>query len=193
MTDNGLRMRLKMARWQNYIMARSSRIPILKSLYFAIMLFMTPLWTLPLYSQQPMPAVGDTIRDIYVGAWVQNAPESGKAFHGQPVLLEFWSTWCRPCLAAVPHLNELHKEFGDRMQFVAITQETKTTAAPTLKKHPMRSAVAVDTEQGTTHKVFGVFVIPRTYILSPDRVVLWTGHPTRLTSGKLRELLEMLP
>ncbi|MCB2205870.1 TlpA family protein disulfide reductase [bacterium] len=141
-------------------------------------------------AQRKMPAVGDTVRGIYIGSWVANAPESGEAFHGKPVLLEFWATWCKPCMHAVPHLNELQKEFGDRVQFVAISQERASTAAKTLKKHPMRAAVGVDTEQGTTHKVFGVHVIPRTFVLSADRVVLWTGHPTRLTAEKLQSLLE---
>jgi thiol-disulfide isomerase/thioredoxin len=143
------------------------------------------------FSQRPsMPAVGDTVKGIYVGAWVQNAPEGGEAFHGRPVLLEFWSTWCKPCIAAIPHLNDLEKEFGDRVQFIAITQERASTAAKFLEKKTMRAAVAADTEQGTTHKVFGVSVIPRTYVLSADRVVLWTGHPTKLSRGLLSKLLE---
>jgi len=137
-----------------------------------------------------MPAVGDTVKGIYVGAWVQNAPESGEAFHGRPVLLEFWSTWCKPCIAAIPHLNDLQKEFGDRVQFVAITQERAVTAEKFAAKTEMRAAVAADTEQGTTHKVFGVSVIPRTFVLSADRVVLWTGHPTKLSRELLSKLID---
>ncbi|PLX32942.1 MAG: hypothetical protein C0600_01300 [Ignavibacteria bacterium] len=143
-------------------------------------------------AQTKMPAVGDTVRGVYVGEWLQNAPPDSAAFAGKPVLLEFWATWCRPCLAAVPHLNELHDEFGDAFRFIAITQEPRAVAAPILKNVQMKSAVVSDTKQGTTHKVFGVWVIPRTYILSADRVVLWTGHPTRLTREILQKLLDSL-
>ena len=129
---------------------------------------------------------GDTAKGIFVGAWVKDAPEGGEALHGRPVVLEFWSTWCKPCIAAFPHINELADAFSDRYQFVAITQETRRTVEPFLEKHDLRTAVAVDTEQGTTHKVFGVWAIPRTFVLSPKSVVLWTGHPTKLT----REMLE---
>ena len=129
---------------------------------------------------------GDTAKGIFVGAWVKDAPEGGEALHGKPVVLEFWSTWCKPCIAAFPHINELADEFSDRIQFVSISQESRGTVAPFLEKHDMRTAVAVDTEQGTTHKVFGVWAIPRTFVLSRDGVVLWTGHPTKLS----REMLE---
>jgi thiol-disulfide isomerase/thioredoxin len=132
-------------------------------------------------------AVDDTARGIFVGAWLQKAPESGEALHGLPVVLEFWSTWCKPCIAAFPHINALADAFSDRFQFISISQESRTTVEPFLKKHDMHTSVAVDTEQGTTHKVFGVWAIPRTFVLSTEGVVLWTGHPTKLTAEMLAE------
>ena len=32
---------------------------------------------------------------------------------GKPVVLDFWATWCRPCRAAMPHLDQIQKRFGD--------------------------------------------------------------------------------
>lgn len=133
---------------------------------------------------------GDTAKGIFVAAWVKDAPEGGEALHGRPVVLEFWSTWCKPCIAAFPHINGLADEFSDRIQFVSISQESRGTVAPFLEKHDMRTAVAVDTEQGTTHKVFGVWAIPRTFVLSRDGVVLWTGHPTKLSKEMLRDFIK---
>ncbi|MFA6232787.1 MAG: TlpA disulfide reductase family protein [Bacteroidota bacterium] len=149
------------------------------------------LSTTAIAQQKPRTlSVGDTAKGIFIGAWLQNAPESGEAFHGRPVVLEFWSTWCKPCIAAFPHINALADAFSDRIQFISISQESGTTVKPFLEKHDMHTAVAIDTEQGTTHRIFGVWAIPRTFVLSPQGVVMWTGHPTSLNGEMLEKFLK---
>ncbi|MBE0643350.1 MAG: TlpA family protein disulfide reductase [Bacteroidetes bacterium] len=153
----------------------------------AILIPLSPMMA----QQQPRTLVaGDTARGIFIGAWLKNTPASGKALDGRPVVLEFWSTWCKPCIAAFPHINELADAFSDRYQFISISQESRRTVEPFLEKHDMHTAVAVDTEQGTTHKVFGVWAIPRTFVLSPVGIVLWTGHPTKLSAEMLVRFVE---
>jgi peroxiredoxin len=43
-----------------------------------------------------------------------------KDFEGKVVLLDFWATWCSPCLEELPRLKELYKTFGQNKQFVMI-------------------------------------------------------------------------
>ena len=46
-------------------------------------------------------------------------PQSGK-----PLVIEFWASWCGPCVKLFPHLNKLHGELvGTGIQFVALTRE----------------------------------------------------------------------
>ena len=48
-------------------------------------------------------------------------------FHGQVVVLDFWATWCSPCIESVPHLNALVIEFEDKpVKFVSITYEPES-------------------------------------------------------------------
>ncbi|MFZ1728713.1 MAG: TlpA disulfide reductase family protein [Bacteroidota bacterium] len=158
---------------------------------YSIIVFVLLMVSSAVGQQKPRTAVvGDTVKGIYVGSWLQKAPEGGEAMHGMPVVLEFWSTWCKPCIAAFPHINALADAFSNRYQFISISQESRSTVEPFLKTHDMHSSVAVDTEQGTTHKVFGVWAIPRTFVLSPEGVVLWTGHPTNLTAEMLQGFAE---
>ncbi len=42
------------------------------------------------------------------------------SLRGKVVLVEFWATWCGPCLAEVPELKELHEEYGSRDDFAMI-------------------------------------------------------------------------
>jgi len=59
---------------------------------------------------------------------------------GKVVVLEFWATWCAPCIAAIPHLNELADHFkGKPVQFIAITDEKADVVEGFLKKRAMRA------------------------------------------------------
>lgn len=44
-------------------------------------------------------------------------------YAGKYVLLDFWGTWCGPCRDSHPHMVELHRRFGDRVEFIHIAQE----------------------------------------------------------------------
>src|ERR1700761_7524456 len=58
---------------------------------------------------------------------VLNAPvKSAKLteLKGKVVLLEFWATWCGSCIVAMPHLKELQQQYGNKLQIIAINDET---------------------------------------------------------------------
>ncbi len=70
----------------------------------------------------------------------RGAQPSWKALKGKVVVLEFWATWCGPCIAAIPHLNELADKFKDEpVQFIAITDQDETVVRPFLRKKPMHA------------------------------------------------------
>lgn len=49
---------------------------------------------------------------------------------GKPTLVDFWATWCKPCLMIAPILDELSVEYGDRVSFVRldVDQNPKTAS-----------------------------------------------------------------
>ena len=46
-----------------------------------------------------------------------------------PVLVDFWATWCRPCLMAAPIIDELSKEYADKVAFTKINVDENHQAA----------------------------------------------------------------
>jgi thiol-disulfide isomerase/thioredoxin len=78
----------------------------MKKINFLILLiFLTGI----LYSQDTL-RVGDKAPKINITDYLLNAPKD-KKIENKFVILEFWATWCAPCLGSVPHLNDLVKKF----------------------------------------------------------------------------------
>ena len=145
-----------------------------------------------LHAQRTLLA-GDTLRGYYLGAFVQGEePEGG--LDGSWVVMDFWATWCRPCVAAMPHLNELQKEFAsDSVVFLAVTHERKQQVQGFLTMHELLALVALDSDKQVMHKLMGIRAIPRTFVIGPDRVIRWTGHPSKLGREELRAILTGAP
>ncbi len=140
------------------------------------------------------PRRGDAAPDPGAEAFL-NAPD-GAAWidtYGQAVVLDFWATWCGPCIATIPHLNSLADQYADRpVRFVSLTAEDAETVRPFLEKRPIRGWVALDTDS-TGGRAYGVSAIPQTALIGRDGRLAAIVHPTQVTAGMLDSLLAGIP
>jgi|GEM_PF-2934219 len=108
---------------------------------------------------------------------------------GKAVVLEFWATWCTPCVQAIPHLNKLGEELADEpVCFISVTDEPLKRIAKFLKKRTMKSWVALDTDR-SVFKGYGVRGIPRTFVIDKEGRVVLDTRPEALTAKLLREIV----
>jgi len=114
-------------------------------------------------------------------------PWSGQ-LEGKIVVLEFWATWCTPCMANLAHLNSLGRHFADsNVQFISVTQEPESLVRPFLQKRAMNSWVGIDSNK-TTFKNYGVDGMPRTFVIDASGIIRFAGEPSQLTEQVIREI-----
>jgi len=73
--------------------------------------------------------LGEPAPELDVADWVLGDAKSLPELRGQVVLLEFWATWCRPCLELLPRLRELHEQYAAQgLSILALTRYGQSPA-----------------------------------------------------------------
>jgi len=143
-------------------------------------------------AQAAGPKVGEPPPLLQATELLQAPPGAkmdAKSLRGKVIVLEFWATWCGPCVAAIPHLNELAEKFKDKpVQFIAITTEDETTTENFLAKRPIHAWVALD-RNNAINKAYAVTAIPHTVVLDKDGKIAAITYPTYLTEKHINDLL----
>jgi peroxiredoxin len=68
---------------------------------------------------------------------------------GQPLILNFWATWCPPCVEEMPELSALHAELGGRVRMVGIGIDSPGKIAEFASKKPVTYPLVVAGMSGT--------------------------------------------
>ena len=124
--------------------------------------------------QSTLTKVGDTAPDFTVKT------TDGKEFKlsahkGKPVLLNFFATWCGPCLAELPHVEkEIWKKYKDRgLVVVVVGREHEIPEVSEFqKKHKYSFVMAADPKREAYGKYATQF-IPRTYLLNKEGKIVF--------------------
>jgi thiol-disulfide isomerase/thioredoxin len=111
--------------------------------------------------------------------------------HGSVVFLNFWATWCPPCIAEMPSLNELYTDYNNKVRFVLVSNEKVSTVRKFMEKnnYDLNSYVPLSYYPEN----FKVRSIPRTFLIDKDgRIVIDKNGAANWNSQKVRMQLEEL-
>jgi thiol-disulfide isomerase/thioredoxin len=114
-----------------------------------------------------------------------------KNLNSKPVFINIWATWCPPCIAELPSIQELYEDYGDKVNFVLLSNEDPAKVQKFAVEHeynelPFYLSSSVPTSFSTNS-------IPATFIISSDgRVVVSKKGAARWNSGTSRDLLDKL-
>jgi len=105
---------------------------------------------------------------------------------GRVVVLDFWATWCGPCVKAIPEYLEAISGFdSERVQFVGVNQsESAEVIGEFLKRRDWQFDVALD-QNGKVGASYGVTGIPHTVVVDSEGKIAWvhTGYTPEGAAG----------
>ncbi|CAB1129153.1 Thiol-disulfide isomerase or thioredoxin [Candidatus Hydrogenisulfobacillus filiaventi] len=99
-------------------------------------------------------------------------PVSLASLRGQPVWLNFWATWCPPCRAEIPDLEQVARRYQGRFRLIGINlEENPATVRSFMAAHGMNYPVLLDST-GEVAANYGVTAIPTSVFISPQGRIL---------------------
>jgi len=139
-------------------------------------------------SKKPL-AIGDDAPEFKVAHWLKNASRA-TVERGNVNVVEFWATWCGPCLAGVPHLSKIAEEYQSKevKVFGISVLERRTTDLDSLKRfmlgakgQQMHYIVGADDSNKfmSTNwmRATGHGGIPFAMVVDKQGKIAWMGHP----------------
>lgn len=156
-----------------------------------IVIFILSVWAYPT-AQTKQLAIGDTPPPLDLEKLLQAPPDARvnwDSLKGKAIVLNFWATWCAPCIAAIPHLNQLAKELADQpVVFISVTDDSVNRAQAFLNATPMKSWIGIDTNRQNWAR-FSVHSISHTIVIGPDGKVKAITLPENVSAQALRDML----
>lgn len=135
--------------------------------------------------------IGDAAPPISIAKWVQGDPV--ESFSGDKVfVVEFWATWCGPCLASMPHIASLQTEYGDKVKFIGVSAEEEDVVTEFMGQNSrggklwsevLTYTIALDENRKTNAaymQAAGQNGIPCAFIVGKSGKVEWIGHPASI-------------
>ncbi len=150
--------------------------------------FVSACWAGPL-SSSPTLKIGDTAPALAELTWLQGTPVT-KYEPGRVYVVEFWATWCPPCLKAIPHLSALQKQYADKLTIISVNAEGPRGTADTIynfmKRHGKEMAYTVAMQDLIKMPMSEAWIsaggsmgLPTAGIVDARGRLAWIGYPDR--------------
>tara|TARA_B100001287_G_C22685494_1_gene533233 strand:+ start:3354 stop:3857 length:504 start_codon:yes stop_codon:yes gene_type:complete len=109
---------------------------------------------------------------------------SGKKFNisdlkndGNPIVISFWATWCKPCIKELNNIAEIYDEWQDEtgVKIVAISiddSRSKAKVSPYVNSSDWEYEVYLD-QNGDLKRAMGVSTVPHTFLLNQNNEIVW--------------------
>ena len=108
---------------------------------------------------------------------------------GEPLVVNFWASWCPPCIAEMPELEEVHQERRDQVRVVGLnTQDDLSQAIEVAERTGVTYDLGIDAD-GELFREFEVVSMPSTYLVNEAGAIVHR-HAGILDAQQLHDLID---
>lgn len=143
-----------------------------------------------LRAAEPTFKIGDPAPVIAPVIWLKGSPVPKYAL-GRVYVVEFWATWCPPCIKTIPHLSELQRQHASTLTIIGVNAEglsgfeAKTNAVSDfMTKHGRDMAYTVAMEDPIAKPISEIWITgtgsmgaPTAGIIDKHGTLVWIGYP----------------
>lgn len=117
--------------------------------------------------------------------------ESISVGNGKVTFISYWATWCPPCIAELPGIQELYKDYGDKVNFILLTQEEPERVQRFIEKRGYELPIYFPKMQAP--EVLQENSIPTNYVIdTTGKIIIKETGAADWNSKKIRNLLDDL-
>ncbi len=111
--------------------------------------------------------------------YFDGSPGTFADFRGQPLVVNFWASWCPACVAEMTDFEAVHQELGDEVAFLGLDmQDVSREAALALIEQTGVSYTLADDPSGSIYQQFNGFAMPTTIFIDADGNVVGRQNGT---------------
>lgn len=145
----------------------------------------------PTQAAEPVPAPAFRLRTL-AGETVKLAELRRRG----PVLLDFWATWCKPCVTSLPEVEGLNRDFGPRgLSVVGVSIDgprNESRLRPFVARLKLTYPIGLD-EDGSLQQAYRVKAVPTAVLIDTTGAIVWTRQGYLPGEGvRLRAAIEAL-
>ncbi|MGE7625338.1 peroxiredoxin family protein [Viridibacillus sp. NPDC096237] len=115
-------------------------------------------------------------------------------YRGKKILLNFWASWCPPCIQEMPYMQEYYKEYGDKsdMEILAVNMTRKEVGGienieKFIEEYELTFPIVLD-DKGKVMDLYDVRSFPTTYIINKEGIITDIAR-SPLNDKKIEELI----
>jgi thiol-disulfide isomerase/thioredoxin len=151
-------------------------------------------------SKTPALTIGSQAPALDIEHWIEREASDDKPLRtfekGKVYVVEFWATWCPPCIASMPHLAELQQEYKEKnVRIISISDEelekvneflerkVPDTEDQTYRQLTSVYSLTTDPDQSVFNDYMvaaGQGGIPTAFVVGPTSQIEWIGHPMNI-------------